>query len=120
MSLARVALDRLAGLLMERTGIDIGFLDESWRSKSPLSPLCKRGGPKSPLLQRGPRGARGGFQRVPCHCQVFRLSSPQIKKETYITEAAMLVSIAADVRISYIGGSPYQVRAAMAREIVGM
>lgn len=56
---ARVALDRLAGLLMERTGIDM-------------------------------------------------------------TEAAMLVSIAADVRISYIGGSPYQVRAAMAREIVGM
>jgi amidase len=36
-----------------------------------------------------------------------------------LTEAAMLVSIAADVRISYIGGSPYQVRAAMKREIVG-
>jgi amidase len=36
-----------------------------------------------------------------------------------LTEAAMLVSIAADVRISYIGGTPYQVRAAMKREIVG-
>lgn len=36
-----------------------------------------------------------------------------------LTEAAMLVSIAADVRISYIGGTPYQVRAAMARQIVG-
>jgi amidase len=36
-----------------------------------------------------------------------------------LTEAAMLVSIAADVRISYIGGTPYQVRAAMRREIVG-
>jgi amidase len=36
-----------------------------------------------------------------------------------LTEAAMLVSIAADVRISYIGGAPYQVRAAMARRIVG-
>jgi amidase len=36
-----------------------------------------------------------------------------------LTEAAMLVSIAADVRISYIGGTPYQVRAAMKRGIVG-
>jgi acetamidase/formamidase len=36
------------------------------------------------------------------------------------TEAAMLISVAADVRISYIGGTPYQVRAAVAREIVGM
>lgn len=36
------------------------------------------------------------------------------------TEAAMLVSVAADVRISYIGGTPYQVRAAVAREIVGL
>lgn len=35
------------------------------------------------------------------------------------TEAAMLVSIAADMRISYLGGTPYQVRAAMKREIVG-
>lgn len=37
-----------------------------------------------------------------------------------ITEAAMLVSIAADVRISEMAGSPCHVRAAMAREIVGM
>jgi len=37
-----------------------------------------------------------------------------------ITEAAMLVSIAADLRISEIGGKPCHVRAAMAREIVGM
>jgi amidase len=37
-----------------------------------------------------------------------------------ITEAAMLVSIAADVRISEMGGKPCHVRAAMAREIVGM
>jgi acetamidase/formamidase len=37
-----------------------------------------------------------------------------------LTEAAMLVSIAADVRISYIGGTPYLVRAAMKREIVGL
>lgn len=37
-----------------------------------------------------------------------------------LTEAAMLVSIAADVRISYIGGTPYQVRAAMGRDIVGL
>jgi amidase len=37
-----------------------------------------------------------------------------------LTEAAMVVSIAADVRISYIGGAPYQVRAAMKREIVGL
>ena len=37
-----------------------------------------------------------------------------------LTEAAMLVSIAADVRISYIGGTPYQVRAAMGRQIVGL
>ncbi|MSQ47765.1 MAG: hypothetical protein EXR78_05145 [Deltaproteobacteria bacterium] len=37
-----------------------------------------------------------------------------------LTEAAMLVSIAADMRISYIGGTPYQVRAAMKREIVGL
>jgi acetamidase/formamidase len=36
-----------------------------------------------------------------------------------LTEAAMLVSIAADVRISYIGGTPYQVRAAIGRQIVG-
>ena len=36
-----------------------------------------------------------------------------------LTEAAMLVSIAADMRISYIGGTPYRVRAAMKREIVG-
>ncbi len=34
------------------------------------------------------------------------------------TEAAMLISIAADIRISYIGGTPYQVRAAIAREIL--
>jgi amidase len=56
---ARVALDGLAGLLMERTGSD--------------------------------------------H-----------------TEAAMLISVAADVRISYVGGTPNQVRAAIAREIVGL
>jgi len=37
-----------------------------------------------------------------------------------ITEAAMLVSIAADLRISETGGTPCHVRAAMAREIVGM
>jgi len=37
-----------------------------------------------------------------------------------LTEAAMLVSIAADVRLSYIGGTPYQVRAAMGRQIVGL
>lgn len=37
-----------------------------------------------------------------------------------ITEAAMLVSIAADVRISEMAGSPCHVRAAMAREIMGM
>ncbi len=37
-----------------------------------------------------------------------------------ITEAAMLVSIAADLRISEMGGKPCHVRAAMAREIVGM
>jgi acetamidase/formamidase len=37
-----------------------------------------------------------------------------------LTEAAMLISIAADVRISYIGGAPYQVRAAIARKIVGL
>lgn len=36
------------------------------------------------------------------------------------TEAAMLVSIAADMRISYLGGTPYRVRAAMKREIVGL
>lgn len=56
---ARVALDGLASLLMERTGIDL-------------------------------------------------------------TETAMLISIAADVRVSYIGGTPYQVRAAIARKIVGL
>jgi len=39
---------------------------------------------------------------------------------TDITEAAMLVSIAADLRISEMGGKPCHVRAAMAREIVGM
>jgi len=37
-----------------------------------------------------------------------------------MTEAAMLVSIAADLRISEMGGKPCHVRAAMAREIVGM
>jgi acetamidase/formamidase len=37
-----------------------------------------------------------------------------------ITEAAMLVSIAADLRISEMGGKPSHVRAAMAREIFGM
>ena len=37
-----------------------------------------------------------------------------------ITEAAMLVSIAADLRISEMGGKPCHVRAAMAREILGM
>jgi len=37
-----------------------------------------------------------------------------------ITEAAMLVSIAADLRISEMGGTPRHVRVAMAREIVGM
>lgn len=37
-----------------------------------------------------------------------------------ITEAAMLVSIAADLRISEMGGLPCHVRAAMAREIVGL
>ena len=37
-----------------------------------------------------------------------------------ITEAAMLVSIAADLRISEIGGKPCHVRAAMAREILRM
>lgn len=36
------------------------------------------------------------------------------------TEAAMLVSVAADMRISYLGGTPYQVRAAMKREIIGL
>ncbi|MCS6924863.1 MAG: acetamidase/formamidase family protein [Candidatus Binatia bacterium] len=36
------------------------------------------------------------------------------------TEIAMLLSVAADVRISYIGGMPYQVRAAIAREILGL
>jgi amidase len=37
-----------------------------------------------------------------------------------ITEAAMLVSIAADLRISEMAGKPCHVRAAMAREILGM
>jgi acetamidase/formamidase len=37
-----------------------------------------------------------------------------------ITEAAMLVSIATDLRISEMGGTPRHARAAMAREIVGM
>jgi amidase len=37
-----------------------------------------------------------------------------------ITEAAMLVSIAADLRISEMGGKLCHVRAAMAREIVGL
>ena len=37
-----------------------------------------------------------------------------------ITEAAMLVSIAADLRISEMGGKSCHVRAAMAREIVGL
>jgi acetamidase/formamidase len=37
-----------------------------------------------------------------------------------ITEAAMLVSIAADVRVSEMAGTPCHVRAALAREIVGM
>jgi len=37
-----------------------------------------------------------------------------------LTEAAMLVSIAADVRISYIGGTPYLVRAAIGRQMVGL
>ena len=37
-----------------------------------------------------------------------------------ITEAAMLVSIAADLRISEMGGKPCHVRAAMAREIMGL
>ncbi len=37
-----------------------------------------------------------------------------------ITEAAMLVSVAADLRISEMGGKPCHVRAAMAREIVGL
>jgi amidase len=37
-----------------------------------------------------------------------------------ITEAAMLVSIAADLRISEMGGTPCHVRAAIGREIVGM
>lgn len=37
-----------------------------------------------------------------------------------MTEAAMLVSIAADVRISEMGGNLCHVRVAMAREILGM
>jgi len=37
-----------------------------------------------------------------------------------ITEAAMLVSIAADLRISEMAGTPCHVRAAMAREIIGL
>jgi amidase len=37
-----------------------------------------------------------------------------------ITEAAMLTSIAADLRISEMGGKPCHVRAAIPREIVGM
>ncbi|MGE0684079.1 MAG: acetamidase/formamidase family protein [Candidatus Binatia bacterium] len=37
-----------------------------------------------------------------------------------ITEAAMLVSVAADLRISEMGGKSSHVRAAMAREILGM
>jgi amidase len=37
-----------------------------------------------------------------------------------ITEAAMLVSIAADMRISEMGGKPCHVRATMARELLGM
>lgn len=37
-----------------------------------------------------------------------------------ITEAAMLVSIAADLRISEISGKPCHVRAALPRELVGM
>ena len=36
------------------------------------------------------------------------------------TEAAMLVSIAADVRLSYVGGAPYLVRAVIPREIVAL
>jgi len=39
---------------------------------------------------------------------------------TDITEAAMLVSIAADLRISEMAGTPCHVRAAMAREIIGL
>lgn len=37
-----------------------------------------------------------------------------------ITEAAMLVSIAADMRISEMGGKPCHVRVTMARELLGM
>jgi amidase len=37
-----------------------------------------------------------------------------------LTEAAMLVSIATDIRISEMAGSPCHVRAAMARELVGL
>ena len=36
------------------------------------------------------------------------------------TEAAMLISVAADVRLSYVGGAPYLVRAAIPREIVAL
>ncbi len=36
------------------------------------------------------------------------------------TEAAMLVSVAADVRLSYVGGAPYLVRAVIPREIVSL
>ena len=36
------------------------------------------------------------------------------------TEAAMLVSVAADVRLSYVGGAPYLVRAVIPREIVAL
>jgi amidase len=36
------------------------------------------------------------------------------------TEAAMLVSVAADVRLSYVGGAPYLVRAAVPREIMAL
>lgn len=40
--------------------------------------------------------------------------------QTDITEAAMLVSIAADLRTSEVAGKPCHMRAAIAREIVGM
>ena len=37
-----------------------------------------------------------------------------------ITEAAMLASVAADLRISEMAGTPCHIRAAMKREILGL
>ena len=42
------------------------------------------------------------------------------RAEVDFTEAAMLVSVAADVRLSYVGGAPYLVRAVIPREIVAL